>query len=226
MDIKVYYEDETVESNNIFPNPLRCLVVGSSGSGKTNLALNIIHNKHNLKFQNIYVFSRSFEQPAYLELQDTLLSARKKMGREVGYVYSSCDDLIPLDMCKPNSLIIFDDCKSEKQDKIKEYFTRGRHKHISCIYLSQSYGLVDMQVIRNNLNMLCAFPQNLHYTKRIYDDFVGSDMSFDEFKNLCRRCWKEPYGFISIDTRHKVSSGKYKFQLNHAISNNGQNQKS
>lgn len=216
MDIKVYHKENGTNKES---NQLRCLFVGSSGSGKTNLMLNFIYNKEGLKFRNLYVFSRSIEQPAYVELQKFCEKIEKKLKRKVGYFYSSCDDLIPLDECENNSLVVFDDCIMDKQKKIKEFFTRGRHKKISCIYLSQSYGMVDMQVIRNNINLLCVFEQNRHYTKRIYDDFVGLDMSFEEFQQMCRKCWTLAHGFISIDMRLKRCDGKYKCMLNKVIDN-------
>lgn len=62
-------------------------------------------------------------------------------------------------------LIVFDNCLLEKQNKI-EYFVRGRHKNISCIYLSQYYSMVGLKVIRNILNLLCIFTQNDHCTKK------------------------------------------------------------
>ena len=75
----------------------------------------------------------------------------------------------------------------------------SRHKNISCIYLSQCFSKVDIQLIRNNLNMLCIFKQNEHYTKKIYDNFVGSDMNFIKFKEICNNCWKENFGCLTIN---------------------------
>src|SRR5436190_4784944 len=66
-----------------------------------------------------------------------------------------------------------------------------------------------MQLIRNNLNMLCVFKQNEYYTKMIYDSFVGSDMRFDKFKQICNGCWKEDYGFLTINLLLKPNEGKY-----------------
>lgn len=211
MDIVVYHKNE--ESNGLLPQPLRCLIVGPSGSGKTNLLLNFIYNRVGLLYKNIYVFSRSIEQSAYVDLQRHYENVEREVGKRVAYFFSNCDDLIQLDDCEPHSLVIFDDCLLEKQTKIKDYFIRGRHKDISCIYLSQSYGKVDMQVIRNNVNLLCIFNLNRYYTKKVYDDFVGSDMTIKQFEALCKKCWDSPHGFISINNTKKVQNGKYKFNL-------------
>lgn len=211
MEIKVYHAENS--SNLLLPTPLRCLIVGCSGSGKTNLLLNFIYNENGVHFKNLYVFSRSIEQPAYVELRKRYENVERKINEKISHFYSNCDELVSLDECKRDSLVVFDDCLLDQQTKIKDYFVRCRHKNISCVYLSQSYGKIDMQVIRNNVNLLCAFSQNKHYTKRIHDDFVGSDMTYEDFVEICKRCWNEPHGFITIDTTKKLSAGKYKFML-------------
>lgn len=74
----------------------------------------------------------------------------------------------PFNECKNNSLMVFDDWILENLNIIKEYFVMERHKVISCIYLSQYYSKLDMQLIRNNLIMKCIFKQNDHYVKNIW----------------------------------------------------------
>lgn len=212
MDIIPYYR-ENIEDNLPLPRPLRCLIIGSSGCGKTNLLLNFIYNPKGLVFRNLYVFSKSIEQPAYFDLRQKYNDIEKELNKRVAYFFSNCEDLPPLDECEKNSLVVFDDCLMEKQEAIKDYFIRGRHKKVSCIYLSQSYGKVDMQVIRNNVNLLCVFKQNKHYTKCIYNDFVGSDMMIDEFEKMCQECWSKPFGFLTINTAKKAHNGKYMFKL-------------
>lgn len=211
MDIQVYCKENP--RIGLLPHPLRCLIVGTSGSGKTNLLLNFIYKKRCVPFTNLYICSRSMTQPAYIELKEHFANIEKELGDKVAHFYSNPEELVSLEECKPKSLVVFDDCLMENQQKIKDYFIRGRHKKVSCVYLSQSYGKVDMQVIRNNINVLCMFSQNGHYTKRVYDDVVGSDMTLDQFKNLCKTCWSEPHGFLTIDVTKKMHAGKYRMML-------------
>lgn len=188
--------------------PIRLLIIGSSGSGKTTLLLNFIY-KRLIPYSNLYIFSKSLEQPSYQILQKRFKNIEFNIKKKISYFYGSCEDIISLNDCKPNSLIVFDDCILENQDKIKEYFVMGRHKNISCIYLSQCYSKVDIQLIRNNLNMLCIFKQNEHYMKKIYNSFVGTDMNFNQFKEICNDCWQENYGFLTINMTLKPKEGKY-----------------
>jgi len=75
----------------------------------------------------------------------------------MAHFFIGCEELISVDDCEPNSLVTFDDCVNiQQQENIKFYFVKGRHKNISCVYLTQSYTEVDKQLVRNNSNF-CAY---------------------------------------------------------------------
>lgn len=57
--------------------------------------------------------------------------------------------------------------------------------------------------------MLCIFKQNNHYIKKVYDNFIGSDMDFEKFNNICNDVWKDKYGFLTINLKLKINEGKY-----------------
>ena len=165
-----------------------------------------------------YIFSKSIEQDAYKELKMAYDKLMDKEDAEVAYFYSNCEDLISVDECEPSSLVVFDDCVNIRQQHfIKDYFVRGRHKNISCIYLTQSYTKIDRQLIRNNINFLCVFRQSPKYMKDIYDEYVGSDFTFNEFKAICDSCWGENYGFLSVDLTKKINGGRYRKKFDSEI---------
>lgn len=198
---------QITEEDSLFPYPTRCLIVGSSGSGKTWLLYNIITN-YWISYKRLIIFTKSLDQPIYRTL-NKIFEKVKEIDVEF---YDNCEEMVTIDECKPDTLIVFDDCLLEKQEIIREYFVRGRHKNISCIYLSQCYSKVDVQVIRNNVNVLITFEQNNHYMQKIYDDFVGTDMTFDVFKDVCSKSWDVDHGFLIIDKTKK--NGRYKFKNN------------
>jgi hypothetical protein len=45
--------------------------------------------------------------------------------------------------------------------------------------------------------------------KELYDEYVGSDFTFDDFKVICNSCWNENYGFLSIDITKNLNKGRY-----------------
>ncbi|VVC42265.1 P-loop containing nucleoside triphosphate hydrolase [Cinara cedri] len=61
------YQETKDNDESIFPIPLRCLIVGSSGSGKSNLLWNIITN-FRVPFENLYISTKTIDQPIYEKL--------------------------------------------------------------------------------------------------------------------------------------------------------------
>lgn len=199
----------------LLPNSIRCIICGPSNCGKTNVIMNLLESPHGLRFENVYVYAKSLFQPKYRRLY-TILSPIRGI---VIFMFSSNDDVIPLKDVKPNSVFIFDDVVFDKQNNIREYFCMCRHKNVDCFYLSQSYTHIPKHLIRENTNLVVLFKQDDMNLKHIYNDFcVASDMSFDEFKAICLRCWDKKYGFLVIDIERTPENGKYRMQFDKFIS--------
>lgn len=79
---------------------------------KTTLLLLFIF-KSWISYKNYYVYSKWLDQQAYKKLQDIYKNVEKEIGQKVSYFYSSCENLISVDDCYPNSLVIFRDCLLE-----------------------------------------------------------------------------------------------------------------
>lgn len=198
----------------LLPNSIRCLICGASNCGKTNVIISLIESPNGLRFENVYVYAKSLFQPKYVYLRKILASI-KGIGC---YMFSSNDDVIPLDEVKPNSIFIFDDVICEKQDNIRSYFCMGRHRGVDCFYLSQSYAHIPKHLIRENANFLVLFKQDEMSLKHVFNDFnISADMSYETFKEICAKCWNEKYGFIVIDTERSPNNGKYRMQFDNFI---------
>lgn len=184
----------------------RAIVVGPSGCGKTNVILSLLTSENGLRFANIYVFSKSLYQEKYKFLKELI-----RPLKEIGYFESSSEeDIIPPHEVNPNSVMIFDDIVCSNQSIIRDYFCFGRHKNTDCFYLCQTYSSIPKQLIRDNTNLLVLFKQDTTNLKHIYDDHVNTDMSFQQFKELCSMCWKEEYAFVVIDKDCDLKSGRYR----------------
>jgi len=124
---------------------------------------------------------------------------------------SSSDVVDPKELnYNEKNLIVFDDLLLEKQNKCEDYYTRGRHSNVDCFYLTQNYFRLPRQTIRENVNFICLFPQDLKNINHIYTDHVSSDMSIEEFRNLCKIVWDKPHSFVVIDLSSKNNEGKYR----------------
>jgi D-Tyr-tRNAtyr deacylase len=101
-------------------HPLRLLVIGSSGSGKTNVLLNII-SKMDETFNNLILFTKNADEPLYQYLQEKIPQIQ---------VYEGLEELNKMNLNEEfqgQTLIIFDDLVLEKhQEQISQLFIRGR----------------------------------------------------------------------------------------------------
>ena len=184
----------------------RCLIVGGSGCGKTNVMISLLKHPNGLRFANVYIYSKTLYQPKYDYLRNLL-----KPIKGLGYnEYDEGAKILSPNEAKENSVIIFDDIVCDSQSIIRDYFCFGRHKSIDCFYLCQTYSSIPKQLVRDNANLIVAFQQDSTNLKHIYDDHVNVDMSYEKFKALCSHCWLTKYGFLVIDKDSDKSLGRYR----------------
>jgi GTPase SAR1 family protein len=171
--------------------PFRMLVIGASGSGKTNIIVNLL-NYMSETFNYIYLYTRCLDEPLYEYL-------RASIDKEYLHCFEGLDHLNDLELNKAyegQNLIIFDDLVLENdQSKIEELFIRGRKlaDGVSICYLSQSYykipkviGLQSNYIIlrkiasSRDLNMLLADSSlgvNKETLQAIYKACVGRNIT-------------------------------------------------
>lgn len=198
--------DKILRHGKLLPNSIRALVVGPSNCGKTNAMISLLLDPNGLIFSNVYIYSKSLHQPKYLFLCK-LISPMKEIGF---HTFSNNCDVIEPDEAKSNSVFIFDDIACEKQNNIRSYFCMGRHNDIDSFYLCQTYTRIPKHLIRDNANFLIVFKQDDMNLKHIYNDHVNADMSFEKFRAMCAKCWKEDFGFLVVDKDSAFHNGRYR----------------
>src|SRR5690348_13384438 len=112
--------------------PFRMVIVGSSGSGKTNTALSIIRS-FGKTFEKIVICTLNADEPLYELLQDK--------NKDIEFYESEIHDLDETFKKGTNGLIVFDDLIHVKslEAQICNYFKRARKNDCSIMYLGQSY---------------------------------------------------------------------------------------
>jgi hypothetical protein len=137
--------------------PFRSVVIGSSGSGKTNFLLNLIHVMSGT-FNHIYIYTQASE-PLYDYLQS-------KLPDDMLTIKYGIQNLIDFDESKYEGqcLVILDDMVNEpkkKQQAIAELYIRGRKlaNGLSCIYLTQDFYRVP-KIIRGQCNYIFILKVN------------------------------------------------------------------
>jgi len=147
----------------LLPDSIRGIFVGPSASGKTNVMFNLITHKNGLKFENIYLYSKTANQEKYVLLKNIINSIK---GINF-FTYTNGEQVIKPNLVLKNSIFIFDDVTCDKQTPIRDYFSMGRHSGANSVfYLAQTYSRIPKQLIRDNSNFLVIFRQddtNLHH---------------------------------------------------------------
>lgn len=207
LDVK-NFESKPINKNkkhgNLLPSNIRAIICGPSSCGKTNIMLSLLTHQNGLKYENIYLYAKTMHQPKYIFLKECV----KRIKGLGFYQYSDNENIMKPENAKQNSIFIFDDVITDKQDTMRDYFCRGRHNNIDSFYLSQTYTRIPKHLIRDNTNFIILFKQDELNLRHIYDDHVNVDMSFDFLKKFCAECWKIKYSFVVIDKDNKI--GRYR----------------
>ena len=187
------------DSNNDDDNKCnRTLIVGPSFCGKTHLLLNklrLIRLEDPEK--QIRIITRSPEQ--YEDIDIGGASQGIEVEENVGDLeeYRGC-------------CVVFDDMLDSNQKFIDPFFTRGRHKLCDVDYLCQSYFDAPKKTVRNNSNIIILFQQTLKAVEHIHRDIAGFDMSYEEFKSLCREAWNEKFNYLLINRLEDKNGSRYR----------------
>lgn len=190
----------------LFPNSIRALICGPSAAGKTNLMIHLITNPNGLKFENLYVYSKSLYQPKYEYLTDIMKSVP-----EITYeTFSNTNEVMSPEDVKENSVFIFDDVICDKQENMKNYFSMGRHKSVDCFYLCQTYAKVPKHLIRDNANFIILFKQDEMNLRHVYQDHVSPDITWDKFLCICNKVWNEKHSFVTVDKESDLNNGRFR----------------
>lgn len=190
----------------LLPSTIRALIVAPSNAGKTNVVISLILHPQGLYFSNIYIYSKSLYQPKYQYLLK-VLEPIEDLGV---YTFDNGEDIVDPSNAEPDSIFIFDDILCERQSIIQSYFSYGRHRGIDCFYLCQTYSKVPKQLIRDNVNTLCAFKQDSLNLRHIFNDHVVPDMTYETFQKICAECWKDKHGFLVICKDNSIDKGRYR----------------
>ncbi len=171
--------------------PMRLIIAGNSGSGKTQTLLNLIYNMPNT-WEKIFIVTKNKDEPLYNYLEDRL----GEQGLSIKEGLSELPDLDSMDKTQ-NNLVVLDDLVNEpskQQRPVCDFAIRCRKKNCSLIYISQSYYAVP-KLIRDNINYLiikqvssmknltmicreCSLGIEKKQFKKIYDDATQSKQDF------------------------------------------------
>ena len=220
-------ENKTKHNKNqtyILDHPYRILIIGGSGSGKTNLLLNLIENQPDI--DKIYLYAKDPYEAKYQYLinkrEGVGINHFKDLKAFVEYSNDMCNvyrNINYYNSGKQNKrLILFDDMIADMiQNKklnsiVTELFIKGRKLNISLVFITQSYFKVPKDVRLNTTRFFIAKIPNKRELQQIAINH-SSDISTKDFTNIYRECTAEPYSFLVNDTT-LASNNPLRFRKN------------
>ena len=219
--VENFYErvPKPVDKKKVNPNfdvhgidvPFRMLIVGASGSMKTNTAMDIFQ-KFSGTFDEITVVCRNKDEPLYNLLADTVSDDQLTMIEIEGDDLSSIPTLSGQNSQSPHKLVIFDDlCLVKNQKVIEEFFIRSRKLNISCMYLTQSY-YASPKNIRINCQYVILKKIDSQRDLRTLLSEYSLNIELDQLVSLYTECTVEKLDWLMIAMEHAPND---RFYLNY-----------
>jgi len=203
--------------------PLRLLICGQTGCGKTNLLLNLLLNY--LYYNRLYVYAKDLSESSYMFLQEFFDDVHRKLEEDYNITESIANfssnkaDIVDVDNLDKEyqNLIVFDDFVTEKdQDSIIELFTRGRKKNASVIYLTQSYYSTPKDIrLQCNYFMFFNIGSKREVIEIEKDHAIG--VTKEEFLEMFKSATEDPYSFMMIDLKTKEKRKRFRKNLDYRI---------
>ena len=182
-------------------HPYRILIIGGSGSGKTNPLLNLINEQHDIN--KIYLYARDLNKPKYKILIKKHKDAGIKHLNDPN-AFIECSNMMDdvydnihdnNSSRKRKTLIVFDDMIADImttkkcQSIIKELFIRCRKINISLVFISQSYFSVPKDVRLNSTHYLIMKINNKRELQNIAINH-SPDIDYQDFNENLQRVHK------------------------------------
>ena len=211
-----YYTNENKTEHNsnwlyIPDHTYRILIIGGSGSGKSNALLNLINNQPDI--DKIYLNAKD----PYETKNQYLINKREKVGLghfndprafiqysdDMQNVYKNIEDYNPNK--KRKILKVFDDMIADMINNKKlnpvvtGLFIRGRRLNISIVIITQPYVKVPKNVRSNSTHFFIMKISNKREPQQIALNH-SSDIDFKDFIKIYKNCTAEPYSFLVNDT--------------------------
>ena len=183
-----------------------CLV-GSGGSGKTQLLMSLFKNKdaYYKNFHHIYYFTPA---SSYLSLEDHPFKKHEKTFHELTVdklmeIYDELNEIKESSKRTQYSVIVIDDFAADLKNNniagfLNKMIIKARHLACSFIFTLQSYTLFP-KVLRKQLTFISIFkPKNYYEFETLATELLN--MKKDDALTLFNYVFDEPYQHLDVCT--------------------------
>lgn len=196
--------------------PCNMVVVGGTGSGKTNYVMNFISESN--AFTRFYICAKTIDESFYRYLIDKLEALGKKLKTQIVWKSETIRDIIPamenMDK-KESNLFICDDQVEEptrELQKICQFWIRCRKLNCTSIFITQSY-FTTPKDIRTNSRVLVLVKLTDKRDLNIIIKCCSLDLDEDQMLALYNYAIRDGFpNVFMIDLAN--SDEKYRFRQN------------
>lgn len=202
-------QNKFMEQNIIPRHPARVIFNGKSGSGKSNLLINMMIKPgfYRKYFDETFLISptanKGDDLPKFLELDEKNIHndldpdiIEKIMNNQMDKVQEKGIDK------SPKVCVILDDVQSSppfmRSQPFTQLFLAGRHYNISTYICCQQFKRLP-KVCRLQATNIFFFPSSLSEVETLCDEFCPPNISKKDFKEMIKYATKEPYNFLHVN---------------------------
>lgn len=199
-DAKLHPKLDNYDLTSFLNGHSTTLFIGKPKSGKTSLLYSFLKSKEVFKgtFDKIFLFQ---PEQSRASMKDKLFD---KIPDEQKFDELNLENLMAVEesLSEHNNVILFDDMTAYLKDplikkKLKELVFNRRHKHLSIIFLVQTYFSIEKD-IRKLFNNLFIFKSSKKEMETIFDELI--ELPKDYVLPIMRAVYDVPYNYLFINT--------------------------
>ena len=187
------------------------MIIGDSGSGKTNASFNLINEQDNI--DKIHLYAKHLSEPKYeFSIKKREEATTKHLNDPNAFIECSntmnefYENIYHYNQSRKRKvLIVFADMiadimsNKKLQAILKELFIRCRKLNISLVFITQSYFSVPKNVRLYSTHYLIM---KINNKKELQDTAIShsADIDYNDFLKIYREYASKPYSFLTIDT--------------------------
>jgi KaiC/GvpD/RAD55 family RecA-like ATPase len=199
-DTKLHPKLDNYELTSFLNRHSTNLMIGKPGMGKTSLLYSFLKSKEIFKntYDKIFLFQ---PEQSRASMKDKLFD---KIPDEQKYDELTIENLneVEENLSEHNNLLIFDDMTAYLKDKtlkkkFRELIYNRRHKHLSIIFLVQSFLSIEKD-IRKLFSNLFIFKTSKKEMETIFDELI--ELPKEYVIPIMQMTYDEPYNYLFINT--------------------------
>ena len=194
--------------------PSSVLIVGKSGSGKTNILMSLLTVYS--CYDKIYLVTPHLDQPKYQTLIKFYEKVEEKTGEEILEVFETIEEAPTAeDMdTELQNCIVFDDVIMSKDLSVVEnWFVKNRHSNTSVYFLTQSYTKKTPIVVRQNANYHIFLKTPSRKNQSLIYQELGYNTTKERFVEMFNDA-TDGYNFFMIDLKTFDPMKQYRKNFN------------